>query len=256
MTSGARQFDRGAAGYARTMAPSLRPIAAEVVRRAKLQPGETVIDVGTGTGNAAALARGEHRRVTGIDGAPAMLEIARSDVPDVEFEEMDFAALRFRDEGFDVVIAVHALLFADDQRAALAEWLRVTRPGGRLSLSVPGPTAVTPTSLYAEVYARHGIDTTGRYPTPGSLAALARGAGWAEVAVAADPTTAIVLPDEEAFRVWRGIGSRGAATAHYTEQQHRALTDEMLAVTPRDDDGSLRIPFGAIYLTARRPSEG
>lgn len=256
MATGARHFDSIASGYARTMAPSLGPVAAEVVRRSRLRPGEFVLDIGTGTGNAAALARGEGRQVCGIDAAPAMLEIARAEIPDVTFEEMDFTALRFHDAIFDVVLAVHALLFADDQRAALAEWRRVTRPGGRLSLSVPGPTDVTPTAIYAEIYARHGIDTSGRYPTPTSLAELAHGAGWNAVEVAADPTTAIVLPDDDAFRVWRGIGSRGAATAHYTAEQHRALTDEMLAVTPRDADGSLRIPFGAIYLTARRPSEG
>ncbi|HEX7067612.1 MAG TPA: methyltransferase domain-containing protein [Candidatus Limnocylindria bacterium] len=256
MATGARHFDSIASGYARTMAPSLRPVAAEVVRRAGLGPGESILDIGTGTGNAAALARGDGRQVRGIDAAPAMLEIARAEVPDVTFEEMDFTALRFDDASFDVVLAVHALLFADDERAALVEWRRVTRPGGRLSLSVPGPTDVTPTALYAEIYARHGIDTSGRYPTPTSLAGLAQGAGWSAVEVAADPTTAIVLPDEDAFRVWRGIGSRGAATAHYTDEQHRALTDEMLAVTPRDADGSLRIPFGAIYLSARREDGG
>ena len=43
------------------------------------------------------------------------------------------------------------------------------------------------------------------------------------------------------------------ATADYTPEQHRALTDEMLAVTPRAADGTYRIPFGALYLTARRP---
>lgn len=256
MATGARHFDSIASGYARTMAPSLGPVAAEVVRRSRLRPGEFVLDIGTGTGNAAALARGEGRQVCGIDAAPAMLEIARAEIPDVTFEEMDFTALRFHDAIFDVVLAVHALLFADDQRAALAEWRRVTRPGGRLSLSVPGPTDVTPTAIYAEIYARHGIDTSGRYPTPTSLAELAHGAGWNAVEVAADPTTAIVLPDDDAFRVWRGIGSRGAATAHYTAEQHRALTDEMLAVTPRDPDGSLRIPFGAIYLSARREDGG
>lgn len=256
MATGARHFDSIASGYARTMAPSLRPVAAEVVRRSRLRPGESVLDIGTGTGNAAALARGEGRQVCGIDAAPAMLEIARAEIPDVTFEEMDFTALRFHDAIFDVVLAVHALLFADDERAALAEWRRVTRPGGRLSLSVPGPTDVTPTAIYAEIYARHGIDTSGRYPTPTSLAELAHGAGWNEVEVAADPTTAIVLPDDDAFRVWRGIGSRGAATAHYTAEQHRALTDEMLAVTPRDPDRSLRIPFGAIYLSARREDGG
>jgi ubiquinone/menaquinone biosynthesis C-methylase UbiE len=256
VASGARHFDSVASGYARTMAPSLRRVAAEVVRRARLGPGECVLDIGTGTGNAAALARGDGRQVCGIDAAPAMLEIARSEVPDVTFEEMDFTALRFDDASFDVVLAVHALLFAEDERGALAEWRRVTRPGGRLSLSVPGPTDVTPTAIYADIYERHGIDTSGRYPTPSSLAELARGAGWNAVDVAADPTTEIVLPDDDAFRVWRGIGSRGAATAHYTAEQHRALTDEMLAVTPRAADGSLRIPFGAIYLSARRQDGG
>ena len=43
-------FDATAEGYAATMAPSLRPVAAEVVRRAELQPGERVLDVGCGTG--------------------------------------------------------------------------------------------------------------------------------------------------------------------------------------------------------------
>ena len=38
-----------------------------------------------------------------------------------------------------------------------------------------------------------------------------------------------------------------------TAEQHRALTAEMLAITPRDDAGRLRIPFGTIYVTARLP---
>jgi hypothetical protein len=63
----------------------------------------------------------------------------------------------------------------------------------------------------------------------------------------------IVLADEIAFRTWREIGARGPATAHFTAAQHEALTDAMLAVTPRATDGTLRIPFGALYLTARRP---
>ena len=56
------------------------------------------------------------------------------------------------------------------------------------------------------------------------------------------------------FRTWRGIGSRDGVTARFTQEEHDALTDAMLAVTPRAPDGTLRIPFGAIYLTARRPS--
>jgi SAM-dependent methyltransferase len=252
-TTPAQRFSETATGYAATMAPSLRPIAAEVVRRATLRPDERVLDAGTGTGIAAAAARGEGRAVIGIDAAPGMLELARRDVPDVDFRDMDFTALAFDDTTFDVVIASHSLLFAADQVAALREWRRVTRPGGRLSLSVPGPTEVTPTAIYAEIYARHGIDTSDRYPTPATLRDLAFDAGWANAQTDADPITAIILPDEQAFRAWREIGSRGAVTADYSPEQHRALTEEMLAATPRTPDGAFRIPFGALYLTARRP---
>lgn len=254
MTTPAERFSETAAGYAATMAPSLRPVAAEVVRRAALRPGERVLDIGTGTGVAAAAARGERRTIVGVDAAPGMLAIARAEVAGVTFEEMDFMVLRFEDATFDVVIACHSLLFATDAAAALAEWLRVTRPEGRLSLSVPGPSGVTPSAIYREIYDRHGIDTAGRYPTRESLAELAGAAGWVEVETGADPGIAIVLGDAAAFRTWRAIGSRGPATAHFTQAQHDALTDAMLAATPRDADGTLRIPFGAIYLTARRPT--
>lgn len=252
MTTHAQRFSETADGYAATMAPSLRPIAAEVVRRAALAPGERVLDVGTGTGIAAAAARGAGRQVTAIDAAPGMLAIARAEVEGVTFVEMDFMRLRFADEAFDVLIAAHSLLFAADRPAALIEWRRVTTPGGRLSLSVPGPTSATPTALYAEIYDRHGIDTSDQYPTPERLAGWAEEAGWTDVETDADPSTAIILTDAATFRTWRGIGSRTGRTADYTPEQHAALTEELLAATPREADGRLRIPFGAIYLTAKR----
>lgn len=252
MSTPADRFSETAAGYAATMAPSLRRVAAEVARRADLKAGERVLDIGTGTGIAAAAARGGGRQITAIDAAAGMLAIARSEVAGVTFEEMDFLALRFGDESFDVLLAAHSLLFAADRPGALTEWRRVTVPGGRLSLSVPGPTSATPTALYADIYERHGIDTSDRYPIPDELAAWAQAAGWTDIEVHADRGTAIVLPDEAAFRTWRSIGSRDGATAEYTPAQHEALTDELLAVTPRDARGWLRIPFGAIYLTARR----
>lgn len=240
-----------AAGYARTMAPSLQRVAQEVVARASLRPRERVLDVGTGTGQAAAMAIGAGRTVTGIDLAAGMLEIARREVPGASFQEMDFEALAFADGAFDVVLAVHALHFARDAAAALREWRRVTRPGGRLSLSVPGPAAVSPEAVYREIYARHGIAMGHRYPELQSLVGLATAAGWSDVGTDADPHHAIALLDDEAFRVWRSIGSRGAATAGWSQERQDALTEEMLAVTPRAADGSLRIPFGVLYLSAR-----
>ena len=99
MNMPSERFSETALAYAETMAPSLRPVAAEVVRRAALGPHEDVLDIGTGTGIAAAAARGEGRRITGIDAAPGMLAIARDEVEGVAFEETDFMALRGRRRG-------------------------------------------------------------------------------------------------------------------------------------------------------------
>lgn len=253
--AGSAGFVHTARGYAATMAPSLTPVAAEVVRRAALQPGERVLDVGSGTGIAAAAAVGDGRTVLGVDGASAMLEIARHDVPDATFEVMDFNDLQLDTGSWDVVVSSHALLFAEDRLAALREWRRVVRPAGRLSVSVPGPGERTPSAIYGEIYQRYGIDTSGRYPSQDELASWAEQAGWREIRTAADPAMAIRLPDEEAFRLWRQIGSRGPATAALSEAEHEELTAQMLAVTPREEDGTFRIPFGALYLTARNGAD-
>ncbi|HET7521296.1 MAG TPA: class I SAM-dependent methyltransferase [Candidatus Limnocylindria bacterium] len=247
---GSISFQANAIGYAQTMAPSLRRVAAEVVRRAALQPRERVLDIGSGTGISAGAALGEGRTVMGVDGAAAMLDIARDEVPGATFEVMDFNALAFDDGAWDVAISSHALLFADHRVMALREWRRVVRRGGRLSLSVPGPADLTPSTIYRDIYERWGIGARFDYPTEEELAGWAEAAGWSEVATAADPEMAIRLPDDEAFVVWRRTGSRSTATAGFTEEQHDALTAEMLAVTPREPDGTLRIPFGALYLSA------
>jgi SAM-dependent methyltransferase len=243
-------FDATAEGYEATMAPSLRPVAAEVVRRAALQPGERVLDVGCGTGIAAAAAHAAGAEVVGLDGAAGMIAIARRQVPGVDFRVGDFNALPFEDSSFEAVISSHALLFADDPVAALREWRRVCRPGGRLSLSVPGPAGLTPSALYVEIYRRHGLDATFAYPPVTAPADWAREAGWTDAAVDQDPTVSIRLPDADAIATWRRTGSRGAATVGWSEEQHAALTDDMLAITPQEPDGSYAIPFGAIYLTA------
>jgi SAM-dependent methyltransferase len=244
-------FSASAEDYAATMAPALAPRAAEVVRRAALRGGETVLDVGTGTGTAARLARGEGRRIIGLDAAPGMLEIARREAPDVEFLDADFSQIPLPDRSVDVVTSVHALLFADDRIAALREWRRVARQAGRLSLSVPGPADVVPSAVLGSVYDRYGVAwSADDYPVPTAVAQWVRDAGWTETALDTDPTTGIPLADEAAFRTWLRVGARGRATADWTNERREQFTADLMAASPRDDAGAFRLPFGTIYLTA------
>lgn len=247
----AAAFSETAEAYAATMAPALQPVAREVVRRARLLPGERVLDVGTGTGTGAALASGDGRRVTGLDGAAGMLEIARRRHRGIDFVEADFAAIPLPDAFFDAVLAVHALLFAEDPVAALREWRRVTRPGGRLSLSVPGPDDAVPSSVFGAIYTRFGI-AFGGYPNASDLADWAAAAGWSDPSTDADATIAIPLADDEHFRSWMSVGTRGRATAGWSDEERERLAGALMAAAPRGADGGYRIPFGALYLTATR----
>jgi SAM-dependent methyltransferase len=245
-------FSRTASDYAATMAPALAPVAAEVVRRAALLPGETVLDVGTGTGTGARLALGDGRRVIGLDGAAGMLEIARHEVPEAELIEADFTHIPLEDGSVDVLLAVHSLLFAGDRVATLAEWLRVTAPGGRISLSVPGPGSRAPSAVLGGVYDRYGIEWhASDYPDTAQLSAWAHGAGWTDVATDTDPTTGISLADEDAFRTWLRVAR---FSSDWPPERVDAFARDLIATAPRGADGSFRLPFGAQYLTARRPA--
>jgi SAM-dependent methyltransferase len=253
-SGGASAFSSSADAYAATMAPALRPVAQVVVRRAALRPGETVLDVGTGTGTGAALAAGDGRRIIGVDAAPGMLEIARESLPEVDFIEADFTDLPLGDASVDVVVAVHALLFADDRPAALAEWLRVTVPGGRLSLSVPGPSELVPTAVFGHVYDRFGLVWGDDYPTEAEVADWATSAGWSGIETWADPTTGIPLADDDAFRTWLRVGARGRATAAWSDEMRAELAAALMDASPRTAAGGYWLPFGSLYLTAQKRS--
>jgi SAM-dependent methyltransferase len=140
--------DWSAGSYEETAA-TLEPVAEHVVDVAAPVAGEAVLDVACGTGNAALLAAARGARVTGVDLAPRLLEVAvrrayEEGVTDATWLEGDAEDLPVGDDTFDVVLSVFGVIFAGDARAAGAELVRATRPGGRIVLSAwlpHGPVA-------------------------------------------------------------------------------------------------------------------
>ncbi len=92
-----------------------------------------VLDVGTGTGLVlrALRERDPSLSLTGIDLSNGMLEVAREALPDAVLVQGDATALMFGDGEFDLVTCVTSLHLFPDARAAIAEWVRVLRSGGR-----------------------------------------------------------------------------------------------------------------------------
>ncbi len=106
------------------------------VRDARVRPGDTVLDMACGTGDLTLLlARTtEAARVVGGDFTPEMLDVARvkNTHPKVEYAHADAMNLSFADSEFDALTIAFGIRNVTDPAAALAEFHRVLKPGGRL----------------------------------------------------------------------------------------------------------------------------
>jgi SAM-dependent methyltransferase len=118
----------GFAGATRLFVPAL-------LQAVGVKPGMRLLDVACGTGVASAAAAAAGARVTGIDFSPAMLAMARSLHPELQFESGDAEELTFADASFEAVIANFGMHHVERPGRAIAQALRVLRPGGRFAFT-------------------------------------------------------------------------------------------------------------------------
>lgn len=110
-----------------------------LIRRARVKPGNHVLDLATGTGDVALLfadAVGKEGRVVGADFCADMIAIAeerpKNKRPNLTFEVGDAMSLRFPSNSFDISSISFGIRNVDSPRGALAEMRRVVKPGGRV----------------------------------------------------------------------------------------------------------------------------
>lgn len=115
--------------------PELGPA---LVRAAGVGPGDRVLDVAAGSGNAAIPAAGAGAEVVASDLTPELLAAGRALAAEagvsVTWHEGDAEALPYDDAEFDAVLSCVGVMFAPDHQAAADELVRVVRPGGTLGL--------------------------------------------------------------------------------------------------------------------------
>lgn len=143
-----RSYDSVAEIYERVHAARLVEPARDLVLAAGLRPGERVLDVGTGTGVAAAEAAatlGDAAAVVGVDGSVGMLAVGKRVRPHLRSVAAVVIDLPFRDGSFDAVLGNFVLAHFTKYQTALHDLIRVLRPGGRLALNAwaDGPDDLT-----------------------------------------------------------------------------------------------------------------
>jgi SAM-dependent methyltransferase len=236
------------------------PIGAELVRRAGIAPGDHVLDVGCGRGavlRPAAAAAGPTGRVTGVDLAPAMVELTAAAMiaePTVTVRVGDAANPDFPPGTFDLVTAGLVLFLLPDPEAALTAYRRLLRPGGRLAFSC--------FAAYDPLY-RPAIGAMARHadgvvqPPPDhemfrSEATLrAALAGWADVRIS-DFRLVSRFRDIDHFVAWVGSHAGRQVVGRIPPERLAAATASAAEVLAgaRTPDGGLAITTDARIVVA------
>jgi demethylmenaquinone methyltransferase/2-methoxy-6-polyprenyl-1,4-benzoquinol methylase len=171
-----------------------------LVSRVDAGPGETVLDVATGTGAVACeLIRQKGCRVVGVDVTPEMLAEARRRLPpEVRLVEASAERLPFEDASFDALTFTYLLRYVADPAATLRELARVVRPGGTLaSLEFAVPRGAW-RPLW-ELYVRVVLPALGALISP----------GWRRVGTFLGPSIRGLyarLPEERLLELWCQAG--------------------------------------------------
>jgi SAM-dependent methyltransferase len=115
--------------------PALGPVLVDAIG---IRPGERVLDVAAGSGNASLPAARAGANVVASDLTPELLDHGRAHAAAeglaIDWHEGDAEALPYDDGSFDVAMSVVGIMFAPRHQASADELTRVTRPGGRVGI--------------------------------------------------------------------------------------------------------------------------
>jgi ubiquinone/menaquinone biosynthesis C-methylase UbiE len=151
-----RSYDEIAERYDRVWSARFETVARHIWARVPVNAFDRVLDIGTGTGVVPRIRlqiAGPAGLIVGCDRSAAMLERARGQAAGLHVLVADATTLPLRDESFDVATASFVLSHIRDHRGALAEMLRVLKPGGIVAVTNWAPASDPYSAAWSECLA-------------------------------------------------------------------------------------------------------
>lgn len=243
-------------------------VTAELIRRAGIERGDRVLDIGCGAGTsvrAAAAETGPEGEVTGFDVSDYLVAAAREKGPDhARFVVGDAETHPFETGAFDRILSQFGVMFFADSRAAFANLRRAVQPGGQMLFAAWAGPEVNP---WFALPGRVAVEEVGpvdsdpdapgpmRFRDIGKVGGMLGAAGWQEVG--GEPVEVILTPPGGAAAaadfVTRMGGAKRILLEREADETARLRVRERIAVAfgQFEVDGEMRVPAVINYFQAR-----
>jgi len=259
-------WERVADHYERSWSPFTSQAIGPLLDAAHVDSGMSVLDVGTGAGDAAAQAAARGAKATGVDIAAGMVEVATRLHPEATFVQASVTELPFVDESFDAAFGNIVILHVGEPDRATRELARVLVPGGKLALSTwdaaeqsPFFSALLGAVADAEIPAQSEIPpgpSFFRFADEAAFRSLFEGAGFDDVDV--DTFTVefpVQSPSELIDALADGTVRTGALLRSADDHQRRRIEESLAArLAPWRRDDRYAVPAPVKIASGRLPT--